>query len=136
MTQKIPATQFSYNSGELSPRMYGRSDIDKYKNGLETATNVICQPHGPVVKRNGSKFIHEVKDSTKDTRLVRFQKSVNDNFILEFGDLYIRVLQGSTVADYVERSSGTTDGTTASKLEDSTADWVTEGVSQALLSQL
>ena len=66
MTQKLPSSQTSFNSGAFSPRLYGRSDIAKYRTALETATNTICLPHGPVIKRNGSKFIHEVKDSTKN----------------------------------------------------------------------
>ena len=122
---RLPTAQFSFNSGEFSPRLYGRTDVDKYKNALETATNCICLPHGPIVKRNGSKYIGKVKDSADNTRLIRFQRAVNDAYILEFGDQYIRFFENG---DYVIRSSGTTTSTTTSKLVDSSADFVTDGV--------
>ena len=90
MSTRVPAAQYSTNAGIFSPRLYGRTDIPKYKNALEDAINVICLPHGPAIKRNGSKYISDVKTHADNTRLIRFQKSNSDAFILEFGDLYVR----------------------------------------------
>lgn len=129
MSNKIPSAQFAFNVGELSPRLYGRTDIPKYRLALEKAENCLCLPHGPIIKRNGSKYIATVKDSSKYTRLFRFQKGVDDNQMLEFGNLYIRIfVSTSGVADYAERTSGTTDSTTTSKLEDSTNNFTTAAV--------
>lgn len=83
-------SQNNFTAGEFSPRLYGRSDISKYNNAVETLTNAYLYPHGPALKRNGFKYIAEVKDSTKNVRLIPFQFSATDSFILEFGDTYIR----------------------------------------------
>ena len=89
MTKKLES-QNNFNSGELSPRVYARSDVGQYSNGLETGTNINVKPHGPAVRRNGSKYIASVKTASSQVRLVKFQFSTNDAFILEFGNTYIR----------------------------------------------
>ena len=83
-------SQYNFNAGELSPRLYGRSDINKYDNGLKTATNCNVLPHGPVVRRNGTKYVAEVKTSSSEVRLIKFQFDQDTAYILEFGNLYIR----------------------------------------------
>lgn len=82
--------QTNFTSGELTPRLWAHVDVAKYKNGLKEATNCVVLPHGPVSRRNGFKFINEVKDSSKNVRLLRFEFDQSDAYILEMGDLYIR----------------------------------------------
>ncbi len=67
-----------------------RVDFDKYNNGLETLENFIVLSHGGVKRRPGTRFVAEVKDSTKQTRLVPFEFSTTQAYILEFGHQYIR----------------------------------------------
>lgn len=43
------------------------------------------------MRRCGTVFVAEVKDSSKKTRVVRFEFSTTQAYILEFGDLYIRI---------------------------------------------
>ena len=90
---KILFNQNNFSTGELSPRMYGRSDLGSYVKSLKTTTNCKVFPHGPVNRRTGSKYIGESKDSSKASRFIKFQFSADDSFILEFGDLYIRFYQ-------------------------------------------
>jgi hypothetical protein len=87
---KALGIQTNFTSGELTPRLYAHVDLDKYKNALKTAENVTILPHGPATRRNGSKFIKETKDSTKVSRLIRFQFDEDNVYILEFGHNYIR----------------------------------------------
>ena len=82
--------QTNFTSGELTPRLYAHVDVAKYKNGLKTATNCMVLPHGPVRRRNGFKFINEVKDSSKKVRLLRFEFDQSNAYILEVGHQYIR----------------------------------------------
>lgn len=89
MTKQIIG-QNSFVAGEISPRLYYRTETDVYKRGLKTAANCILEPHGPVRRRNGHKYIAHVKDSTETVRLVRYQFSKDLAFILEFGNTYIR----------------------------------------------
>lgn len=82
--------QTSFNTGELSPLMYGRVDFDRYKSALATCLNWIPRTQGPLTRRPGTYFCDEVKDSTKATRLVAFTYSTVQSYIIEFGDLYVR----------------------------------------------
>lgn len=80
----------SFNGGELRPRLYSRDDVSQYSNGCRTLTNVDVLATGPVQRRNGTQYIAEVKTMSKKVRLVKFQFSADDAFVLEFGESYIR----------------------------------------------
>lgn len=87
---KVAPLQGDFSSGEVSPLFYGRVDSPRYKNALATCLNYIVSPQGALVRRPGTFFVAEVKDSTKASRLVRFEFSTTQAYILEFGDLYVR----------------------------------------------
>ena len=87
------AYQPSFTGGELSPALGARVDLAKYQSGLRTALNVFVHPHGGVSNRAGLQFVNEVKDSAKRARLIRFQFNTEQTYILEFGDLYIRIFR-------------------------------------------
>lgn len=87
---KASPIQNSFNAGELSPQLKGRADIEKYRNGCETLVNFIPLVHGPAKKRPGTRYVNEVKDSSKATRLLTFEYSAGQAYILEFGHLYVR----------------------------------------------
>ena len=80
----------NFTGGELSPRLDGRNDLQKYPTGCKTLENMIIFPHGSAARRSGTQFVAEVKDSTKETRLIPFEFSTTQTYILEFGDQYIR----------------------------------------------
>jgi hypothetical protein len=80
----------NFTGGELSPRLDGRNDLAKYNSGCKTLENMIVYPHGSAARRSGTQFVAEVKDSTKKTRLISFEFSTVQTYILEFGDQYIR----------------------------------------------
>ena len=82
--------QTNFTAGELSPRLDGRVDIGKYTNGCSSIENMIVQKHGPASRRGGFYFSSEVKTSSKKTRILPFEFSVTQAYILEFGDQYIR----------------------------------------------
>ena len=80
----------SFASGELSPRLYGRTDSPKYATGCEVMENFMALPHGGAKRRGGTRFINEVKNSAHTTRLIPFEFSVDQTYVLEFGNNYIR----------------------------------------------
>ena len=80
----------NFTAGELSPRLEGRVDLQKYPNGCKTLENMIVQKHGPASRRGGFYFASEVKDSNKKTRLLPFEFSATQAYIIEFGDQYVR----------------------------------------------
>lgn len=88
---RVADAKESFNSGEFSPLVAARVRLEKYQNGLTTCENMIPLVQGGVTRRPGTRFVSEVKNSAKSTRLVKFQFSITQAYILEFGDLYIRV---------------------------------------------
>jgi hypothetical protein len=80
----------NFTGGELSPRLDGRNDLQKYSTGCKTLENMIIFPHGSAARRSGTQYVAEVKDSSKETRLIPFEFSTTQTYILEFGNQYIR----------------------------------------------
>ena len=80
----------NFTGGELSPRLDGRNDLAKYASGCSTLENLIVYPHGSAARRPGTNHVAEVKDSTKKTRLIPFEFSTTQTYMLEFGNQYIR----------------------------------------------
>jgi hypothetical protein len=88
---ELRAYQPSFTAGELSPALWARVDLAKYASGLKSGTNLFIHPHGGVSNRAGLEFIREVKTSALATRLIPFQFNTEQSYILEFGNLYMRV---------------------------------------------
>ena len=98
MAQIRTLTQ-AFNGGELTPEFFGQIEDVKYQTGLSKCENFIVFPHGPVANRAGTKYVAEVKYSTKLTRLLQFVYSTDQTFAIEFGDQYMRFhTQGATLS--------------------------------------
>lgn len=80
----------SFNGGELSPLMMGRTDVPKFKSGCEVLENMICLVQGPAVRRGGFRYMAEVKDSSKATRLIPFEVGSEAAYDIEVGNQYFR----------------------------------------------
>jgi hypothetical protein len=83
--------QDTFVRGEISPRLHSRASLDLYRAGLSSCVNYITLPHGGLRKRGGTYFAGEVKTSSKKTRAIPFIFAVDQAYMLEFGDQYIRV---------------------------------------------
>lgn len=89
----MPRSTFAFSNftaGELSPRLDGRIDLPKYFSGCKTLENMIVHPHGGATRRPGTRFIAETK-SNGEARLVPFEFSTTQTYVLEFGNTYMRV---------------------------------------------
>jgi len=85
----------NFTGGELSPRLDGRNDLAKYSSGCKTLQNMVVYPHGSSARRPGTSFVAEVKTSSAKTRLIPFEFSTEQTYILEFGNQYIRFYKDS-----------------------------------------
>jgi hypothetical protein len=98
----MPSTrQFfrSFAGGEISPEMFGRVDDVKFQTGAALMRNFVSLPQGPAENRAGTAFVREVKDSTKQTRLIPFTFSTTQTMAIELGAGYFRFhTQGATLA--------------------------------------
>jgi hypothetical protein len=103
-------SQKSFSGGEITPSLYARTDVAKYATALRTCRNYTVLKHGGVEARPGTSFIGEVKDSSEAVRLIPFNFSLTDNYMLEFGNLYIRFIKNGS---YIYESTKTITGITS-----------------------
>ena len=87
---RVHPFQTNFTAGELTPKLAGQVDFKKYNNGVEELQNMTVFPQGGATRRYGSRFVAEVKDSSKSTRLIPFEFNITQAYQLEFGDQYIR----------------------------------------------
>lgn len=86
----VDEIQTRFNAGELSPNIDGLTDFEPFFYGGSVVENFDVHPQGWLFRRKGSKFVYEVKDSTKKTRLMRFKYSIDQVLIIELGAGYFR----------------------------------------------
>jgi hypothetical protein len=96
----------SLNAGELSPLMGSRFDQEKYGFGCRTLENFIPLIYGGVERRPGTEYIAGCKSNSAKSRLVPFEHSVDDTYILEFANQVIRVFRSGA---RVSEGTGTDD---------------------------
>lgn len=87
---KATPIQPSFAGGEFSPRVHGRVDNERYKTGADTILNYLPMTQGPMSRRPGTKYAANAKDASKPPALLEFKFSQTQNYVLEFGDKYIR----------------------------------------------
>jgi hypothetical protein len=87
---RVAAQLTNFTAGELSPRLDGRNDLAKYSAGCATVENMVIYPHGAAARRPGTQYVASVKTPADKTRLIPFEFSTEQTYILEFGDQYIR----------------------------------------------
>lgn len=83
--------QPSFNTGEISPEVANRTDLDKFKSALVKARNCYIRPYGAVYKRPGTVLCGETKYADKAAIIIEFAFSSEISYLLEIGDKYIRV---------------------------------------------
>jgi hypothetical protein len=87
---KATSIQTSFSSGEISPRLLGRVDLNQYYAGAGTCLNFALMPHGGVVKRSGLRFVAEAKHQDRKCRLIPFEFSSEQAYVIEAGHRYCR----------------------------------------------
>lgn len=94
--------QNSFSSGEISPTMYGRTDMAKYQNGLEICENFFVDFRGGASNRGGLRYLGRTFEQgfASHVRVKKFQVSTIDTYVLEFGNLYMRVIRGQGYVTY------------------------------------
>ena len=69
--------QVQFNAGELAPELYGRADLDQFRQGVRRLENFIPLRTGPARRRPGTRFIASLRGEAQAPRLVPFQFSVH-----------------------------------------------------------
>ena len=79
----------NFRAGEISPKLEGRIDLQKYNESTQTLNNMLVYPSGGVTRRPGTFFAGRSKDGGK-VRLTNFEFSDEQAYVLEMGENYIR----------------------------------------------
>lgn len=90
---KVSLIQTNFTAGEISPKCYGRVDVNRYQNGAASLENCIVDIQGAANRRPGTRYIAGTKIHTSKSILVPFVFSTTQAYVLEFGHLYMRVYQ-------------------------------------------
>lgn len=73
----------TFTRGELSPRILARVDFDGRFDGVEKLENFLVHVQGGAQKRSGLRFVAAAKDEVNNARLIPFEVSVLQNYIIE-----------------------------------------------------
>lgn len=91
MSSKSYVIFSDFRAGELTSLLDGQIEFPKYYSGCKTLENFIPLPQGPATNRTGFRYIADSKySSTKKCRLVSFEFSTEQAYIIEFGHQYCR----------------------------------------------
>lgn len=88
---KVRILQNNFNGGAISPLVRLRTDLKKFPNSVQEMVNFNPLPQGAARLRYGFEYCCTV--SSADVRLVPFIFNTQQNYILIFGDQYIRILK-------------------------------------------
>jgi hypothetical protein len=89
---RVSSIVTNFQAGELSPRLEGRIDLQKYSAGAQTLQNMLVFPQGGITRRPGTYYAGSSKSGGK-VRLINFEFSDEQAYVLEFGANYIRFFQ-------------------------------------------
>lgn len=79
---RTPVLNFS--KGELGPQLYARIDAGQYAAGAKRMRNVIAMRYGGAAARPGFRLVAPLEDQDKPARLVPFQYSIEQAYVLGF----------------------------------------------------
>lgn len=82
--------QQSFIGGEVSPNMFGRIEDPYYRNGLSECRNFVIRPDGSAENRAGFEFVNVARNDYSKARLIPFQFSNDQSFVIEMGVGYFR----------------------------------------------
>ena len=103
------AIQASWNSGEWSPSLYARVDLQKYRSGAALLSNFFVDYRGGASTRPGSSYVLQAYGSAYPVRLIPFQAAFNSGYIVEVGNGYMRFhYHGQPVVEASFNVSGAT----------------------------
>lgn len=94
--------KYGFIAGELSPTLYGRTDLTAYDMGVAEGHNFFVDYRGGLSSRPGFEFCEFVKFDHLATRFFEFAFSPDlaETYVLMFGHTYVRFLQdGSYVLE-------------------------------------
>ena len=96
---RIYMLQPSFASGEISPDVASRVDLDKYQSALLQAENVFIRPYGSAYRRPGTEYMAEISDAGNGVRMQEFAVDASTSYLLVFTSGKLKIYKdGSLIA--------------------------------------
>lgn len=92
---RLTTIKTNFSGGELSPRMLGSVDLPVYQNAVEIMENALPVVQGGVMRRGGTVYKNPAKSNVNNTRLIPFVVDNTSAYVLEMGDLYLRIFKNT-----------------------------------------
>lgn len=92
----------SFNAGEVSEWLRGRTDLEKHSSSLQRMMNFIAAPQGPAIARSGTKHITMCANPSEPSYIQPFIFSNDDAYVLEFASDRMRVMRNDDILSYSE----------------------------------
>lgn len=100
---KLQTITTNFTAGEFSPRLRGRVDLEKYNASAEKLENIVVLRQGGATIRPSLDYKGPIKVAAQTVRIIPFVYSRTDAYILELGELYLRIWKNGAL---VESSPG------------------------------
>ncbi len=91
---RINLLQTNFTSGELDPRLLGRSDLRSQENGAARLQNVFVETTGGVRRRSGMAYL---ATAAGRGRLATFEPSSGGTYLFVFSDLQLDIYEDGTL---------------------------------------
>lgn len=96
---RVKVAQTSFTGGELSPRVMGHTDVDRYATGLKGSLNFHPVIQGGLKRRPGTLYTAAAASDTANASiLLPFVQGRDRAWMLEFSDLSVRVFNADGTA--------------------------------------
>src|SRR5690606_22349369 len=82
--------QTSFAAGELSPTLWGRTDLPQYEHGLRRCHNFVIDQHGAAVFRPGFRYVATCATGT-NVKLFALNVSESESYLLVFTSSRVRI---------------------------------------------
>jgi len=99
MAKASPARN-SFNAGEYSVLVEGRTDYERYPASMKALLNMVVTPQGPALRRSGTEILTEACYDDKYSTLKPFIYNEDQSLWLEFTDGRVRFVLESGVQTY------------------------------------
>lgn len=87
---KLQTITTNFSAGELSPRLMGRTDLEKYNSGAKTLRNVVALREGGITARPSRRYVQAAGSHNTQSRLIPFVRGVDPGYAVEFSSVNAR----------------------------------------------
>jgi hypothetical protein len=98
---RVVSVQNAFVSGELSPNMYGRTNLESYQKSGAQLRNVYVTPQGGCPRREGLQYVDQTTNNAKN-RLVSFEFNTEQVYLISYTPAEMKVYKNDQLVATVK----------------------------------